>query len=42
MGFQGQDDNTSTLLNIVDIEHCPDELDRVNVSEINYDWRLGL
>jgi len=42
MGFQGQDNNTSTLLNIVDIEHCPEELDRLDVSKINYDWSLEL
>ena len=42
MGFQGQDDMTSTLLNMVDTEHCADELDRLAVSEINYDWRRGI
>ena len=41
MGFQGQDKNTSTLLNIVDIEHSPDELDRLEIPEINYNWSEG-
>jgi len=42
MGFQGQDKNTSTLLNIVDIEHSPDELDRLEILEIKYDWSESL
>jgi dTDP-4-dehydrorhamnose 3,5-epimerase len=42
MGFQGVGSETSMLLNIADVEHCPEELDRLDISEINYDWRLGL
>ncbi len=40
MGFQGIGGETSMLLNIVDIEHCPEELDRLNLNEINYNWRV--
>lgn len=40
MGFQGIDVNTSMLLNIADIEHEPDEADRKEIIEINYDWEF--
>lgn len=42
MGFQGVGDETSMLLNIADLAHCSEELDRLDISEINYDWRVGL
>jgi len=38
MGFQGVWDKTSMLLNIVDIEHYPEELERLKVTQIDYDW----
>ena len=40
MGFQGMDKKTSLLLNIADIEHVPEEADRKEIDEINYDWEL--
>ena len=40
MGFQGMDKNTNILLNIADIEHSPEEADRKDINEINFDWEL--
>jgi dTDP-4-dehydrorhamnose 3,5-epimerase len=37
-GFQGIRSETNMLLNIVDIEHSPEEIDRLNLNEINYNW----
>jgi dTDP-4-dehydrorhamnose 3,5-epimerase len=42
MGFQGFSESGSMLLNIADIEHDPDEVDRKDISEINYNWSIGL
>ena len=42
MGFQGLSESGSMLLNIADIEHDPDEVDRKEMSEINYNWNIGL
>ena len=42
MGFQGVGNETSMLLNIVDIAHCPDELERLDITQIEYDWRVEL
>ena len=39
-GFHGLDNKTSIVLNIADIEHNLDEVDKKNVSQIKYDWRL--
>lgn len=41
MGFQGVYEDTSMLLNIADIEHVPEEADRKEMSEINFDWELS-
>lgn len=38
MGFQGLSTGKSILLNIANIIHNPDEVDRKNINEINYDW----
>ena len=38
MGFQGIGVNTNMLLNIVDIEHSSEELDRLSLNEINFNW----
>ena len=38
MGFQGIGGNTNMLLNIVDIEHSSEELDRLSLNEINFNW----
>ena len=42
MGFQGLSESGSMLLNIADIEHEPDEVNRKEMSEINYNWNIGL
>ena len=42
MGFQGLSESGSMLLNIADIEHDPDEVDRKEMNEINYNWSIGL
>ena len=38
MGFQGLSDSSAMLLNIANIEHDPDEVDRLVLTDINYDW----
>jgi len=40
MGFQGLDENTSMLLNIADIKHLQEEMDRKEMNSLKYDWRL--
>ncbi len=30
----------SMLLNIANIEHNPEEVDRLEIDKINYDWRV--
>ncbi len=42
MGFQGLSESGAMLLNIANIEHDPDEVDRKGVSEINYNWDISL
>jgi dTDP-4-dehydrorhamnose 3,5-epimerase len=37
-GFQGLDKHRSTLLNIANIVHDPNELERIEIDKINYDW----
>ena len=38
MGFQGVDKHTSILLNMADIEHSPEEVDRKEIAVIVYNW----
>tara|TARA_B100001250_G_C19335593_1_gene586716 strand:+ start:91 stop:516 length:426 start_codon:yes stop_codon:yes gene_type:complete len=38
IGFQGLSDSSAMLLNIANIEHDPDEVDRLVLTDINYDW----
>jgi len=33
-------DNTSLLLNIANIPHCPDEAVKKELDEIEFDWRI--
>ena len=40
LGFQGLSSKGSMLLNIADIEHDPDEVDRVEIDKINYNWSI--
>ena len=39
VGFKGMDKITSILLNIADIEHQPDEVEKVPESEFKFDWK---
>ena len=39
VGFQGIDEKTSLLLNIANIQHDPNEIDRKELGEIVFDWR---
>ena len=41
MGFQGLSDGDSMLLNVADIEHDPNEVDRKEVEKINYNWSIS-
>ena len=38
LGFQGIDKQDSLLLNIASIPHDPDEIERLTLDKINYDW----
>ena len=42
VGFQGLAETDSILLNIANIEHNPQDVDRKNIEQINYDWRIIL
>ena len=38
LGFQGLSKNNSIVLNIANIHHSPDETDKKNIDEIEFDW----
>ncbi len=40
MGFEGLGVNENILLNISDIKHSPDEVDRLTINEIDFDWKV--
>ena len=40
MGFQGISASGAMLLNIANIEHNPDEADRLEIEKINYNWSI--
>jgi dTDP-4-dehydrorhamnose 3,5-epimerase len=40
-GFQGLHKNTSMLLNIANIEHSSEEVDRKKINEIKYNWEFN-
>lgn len=40
MAFQGISENTSMVLNIANIPHDPDEIDRKELNEIAFDWSI--
>jgi dTDP-4-dehydrorhamnose 3,5-epimerase len=42
MGFQGLSENKSILLNIANIEHNIDEVDRKEIEKIQYEWSVSL
>ena len=37
-GFQGGSSSYSLLLNVADIPHTPDEVERKEINEIEFDW----
>jgi len=37
-GFQGLSEHGALILNISDIEHDPDEVERKSIADIKYDW----
>ena len=39
-GFQGVSNKIALLLNIADIEHSPDEVERKELDEVKYDWEV--
>ncbi len=38
MSFKGSSSDFSLILNLANIEHDPDEIDRLNLNEISFDW----
>jgi len=38
VGFQGLSDNSSMLLNIANIEHDPNEIDKKSLNKIKFNW----
>lgn len=38
MGFQGMDSNQNILLNIADIEHSPEEVDKKEIGDFKFKW----
>ena len=38
-GFKGLASGRSLLMNVADIEHDPDEVERLALTDINYDWK---
>ena len=39
-GFQGISEGAAVLLNIANIEHSPEEIERKELNEFEYDWRI--
>ena len=40
IAIPGKYTTANMLLNIVDIEHSPEEIDRLTLNEINYSWEI--
>ena len=38
MAFKGKNNNTNLILNIADMEHDPDEIERLDLDQFDYDW----
>ncbi|NOY72912.1 MAG: dTDP-4-dehydrorhamnose 3,5-epimerase [Gammaproteobacteria bacterium] len=41
MGFQGLGQDLNLLLNVADIVHESDEMDRLGINAIEYDWEIA-
>ena len=39
MAFRGMDKGISLVLNIADVEHDPGELEKLDLAQIEYDWK---
>jgi dTDP-4-dehydrorhamnose 3,5-epimerase len=37
-GFKGMSKNTNLVLNIADLEHDPNEVERANLESFNFKW----
>ncbi len=38
LAFKGKDDGTNLILNLADLEHDPDEVEKRNLEEFPYNW----
>jgi len=38
LAFKGKDDSTNLILNLADLEHDPDEIEKRNLEEFLYNW----
>jgi dTDP-4-dehydrorhamnose 3,5-epimerase len=38
-GFEGLENNDNLVLNIADIPHEPDEVERMGIEAIDFDWK---
>ncbi len=39
VGFHGLSEMTSLMLNVANIEHCPDEVQSLDIDTIQFDWK---
>ncbi len=39
IAFKGKNNNTNFILNIADMEHDPDEIERLDLDQFDYDWK---
>lgn len=40
LAFKGKGDGTNLILNVADLEYDPDEVERLNLNQIEYDWDI--
>jgi len=40
MAFKGNGNKTNLILNVASIEHNPNEIDRLDLGQVDYDWGL--
>ena len=38
LAFKGKDNGINLILNVADMEHDPDEVERLNLDQIEYNW----
>ncbi len=38
LAFKGKGDSINLILNVADMEHDPDEIERLNLGQIEYNW----